>query len=60
MLSSTNNVPYNKRLASGKKFSHMKIISRKMTEAGAMKKEEERLDTYRQNHHGENPKYNED
>lgn len=45
---------------SGKQFGHMNITSRKMTEEGAMKKEEERLDTYRQNHSGNNPKYNKD
>ena len=43
----------------GKEFSHMKITSRRMTEEGAMKKEEERLKTYRQNQ-GVNPKYNKD
>lgn len=35
---------------SGKQFGHMNITSRKMTEEGAMKKEEERLGIYRQNH----------
>jgi hypothetical protein len=38
----------------------MKVTSRKMTEKGAMKKEKERLATYRQNHQGNNPKYNKD
>jgi predicted GIY-YIG superfamily endonuclease len=43
---------------SGKNFSKMNITSRKMTEEGAMKKESSRLDTYRKNHSGSNPKYN--
>lgn len=42
----------------GKKFSKMTITSRKMTEDGAMKKEAERLATYRKNHSNKNPKYN--
>lgn len=44
---------------SGKDFGHLKITSRKMTEKGAKKKEEERLATYRKNR-GKNPKYNKD
>ncbi len=44
---------------SGKKFGHMNITSRRMTEEGAMKKEENRLETYRKNS-GKNPKYNKD
>ena len=43
----------------GKKFGHMNVTSRRMTEAGAMKKEAERIETYRKNH-GKNPKYNKD
>ena len=43
----------------GKNFSSINITSRKMTEEGAMKKEADRLDTYRKNHKGSNPKYNE-
>ena len=43
----------------GKKFSHMNITSRRMTEDGAKKKEKERLETYRKNQ-GKNPKYNKD
>ena len=42
----------------GKKFSSMNITSRKMTEDGAMKKEAARLETYRKNHQGVNPRYN--
>ncbi|NRB64676.1 MAG: GIY-YIG nuclease family protein [Saprospiraceae bacterium] len=44
-------------LDAGKKFGHMNITSKKMTEGGAMKKEAERLATYRKNQ-GKNPKYN--
>lgn len=43
----------------GKKFSHMNITSRRMTNDGAKKKEAERLSTYRKNQ-GMNPKYNKD
>ena len=43
----------------GKKFGHMNITSRRMTEDGAKKKEKERLETYRKNQ-GKNPKYNKD
>lgn len=43
----------------GKKFGHMKVTSRRMTEKGAMKKETERLETYCKNQ-GKNPKYNKD
>jgi predicted GIY-YIG superfamily endonuclease len=42
----------------GKRFSTMNVTSRKMTEDGAMKKEASRLETYRKNHQGVNPKYN--
>ena len=42
----------------GKKFGHMKIISRAMTEDGAEKKEKERLEAYRKSHRGKNPEYN--
>ena len=41
----------------GKKFGHMNITSRRMTENGAKKKEKERLETYRKNQ-GKHPKYN--
>ena len=44
---------------SGKNFKKMTITSRRMTEDGAKKKEQERLETYRKNQ-GENPKYNKD
>jgi predicted GIY-YIG superfamily endonuclease len=43
----------------GKKFGHMNITSRRMTDEGAKKKEAERLKTYRKNQ-GDNPKYNKD
>lgn len=43
----------------GKKFGHMNVTSKKMTEDGAMKKEEDRLAIYRKNQ-GKNPKYNKD
>lgn len=43
----------------GKKFGHMKITSRKMTDEGAKKQETERLVRYRKNQ-GKNPKYNKD
>ncbi|MEW8417175.1 MAG: GIY-YIG nuclease family protein [Candidatus Thiodiazotropha endolucinida] len=43
----------------GKKFGHMNVTSRRMTEDGAKKKETERLATYRKNQ-GRNPKYNKD
>ena len=39
----------------GKKFSHMRITSRRMTDTGAKQKESERLKTYRKNQ-GKNPK----
>ena len=42
----------------GKKFTHMKAISRRMTEEGAKAKEAEKLKTYRRGHKGKNPKYN--
>jgi predicted GIY-YIG superfamily endonuclease len=43
----------------GKKFGHMNVTSRRMTEDGAKRKEAERLTTYRKNQ-GRNPKYNKD
>ena len=43
----------------GKKFGHMNVTSRRMTEDGAKRKEAERLATYRKNQ-GRNPKYNKD
>ena len=46
-------------LEEGKRFGHMKITSKKMTNEGARKKESARLATYRENH-GENPYYNKD
>jgi predicted GIY-YIG superfamily endonuclease len=44
----------------GKSFGHLTVTSRKMTEDGAMKKEENNLKTFRSNHNGRNPKYNKD
>ncbi len=43
----------------GKKFSSMKVTSKRMTEDEARRKEAELLATYRKNH-GKNPKYNKD
>ncbi len=43
----------------GKKFGHLRVTSKRMTEAGAMEKEAQRLATYRKNQ-GRNPKYNKD
>ena len=45
---------------SGKEFSHIKPVSRRMTEEGAQKKEQEMLEKYRKGHGGKNPKYNKD
>lgn len=45
--------------ASGKKFGHMSVTSRRMTEAGAKRKETQRLSTYIKNN-GKTPKYNKD
>ena len=44
----------------GKRFSSMQIASKKMTEEGAMKKEEEMLKNFRSNHRGKNPTHNKD
>ena len=44
----------------GKRFSALKITSRKMTEDGAQKRESEALETYRKGHGGKNPLYNKD
>ena len=46
--------------AKDKSFTKMDITSRKMTVAGAKRKEADRLSTYRKNHRGINPKYNKD
>lgn len=43
----------------GKRFTRMESTSRRMTEAGATKKEAEQLKNYRSNH-GKNPRYNKD
>ena len=44
----------------GKRFTKMTITSRRMTADGAKQKEGQALKTYRQNHAGRNPRYNED
>ena len=44
--------------ASGKDFTKMTIIGRPSTKEGASKWEEERIATYKRNHSGERPKYN--
>lgn len=42
-----------------KNFSHMNIIGPKVTKDSAEEWEEKRLEQYRENHGGKNPKYNE-
>ena len=42
----------------GKKFTKLVVTSCKMTREDAEKKEAELLETYRRNHSGKNPKYN--
>ena len=44
----------------GKRFGHLNVTSRRMTEDGAKKKEDGNLAMYRKNHGGRNPKYNKD
>ena len=44
--------------ADGKDFTNMTIIGRPSTAEGAGKWEEERIDTYKRNHGGDRPKYN--
>lgn len=44
----------------GKRFTKMTITSRKMSEDGAMKKEQAALETFRKSHGGKNPLYNKD
>lgn len=43
----------------GKQFTKFVLTSRRMTEAGAKRKEAEALARYRRGHGGRNPKYNE-
>lgn len=43
----------------GKRFSHLNVTSRRMTEDGAKQQETSRLATYRRNQ-GKNPRYNKD
>ena len=42
----------------GKVFTHMLIKGKAKTEAGAKKAERRSLETYRENHGGRNPRYN--
>ena len=42
----------------GKQFSRMDLVGPTVTKETAQKWERERLETYRKNHKGENPKYN--
>jgi len=44
----------------GKKFTSLQVTSRRMTDEGAKRKEENELAQYRRNHDGKNPKYNKD
>ena len=44
----------------GKNFDRLVVTSRRMTEEGARKKEEENLARYRKSHGGKNPRYNND
>ncbi len=44
--------------ADGKKFTKLAIIGGISTRKGAGKWEEERIETYKRNHHGKRPKYN--
>ena len=44
--------------ADGKEFTKMTIIGGPSTSEGAGKWEEERIDTYKRNHGGDRPKYN--
>ncbi len=43
----------------GKRFTSLNTIGRKVTENTAERLEEKSLETYRKNHGGKNPKYNE-
>lgn len=42
----------------GKQFTSLVLTSRRMTEAGAKRKEAEALNRYRRGHGGRNPRYN--
>ena len=44
----------------GKRFTHIKVTSRRMTEDGAQRKESQDLANYREGHKGRNPMYNKD
>ncbi len=44
--------------ADGKDFTKMQIIGRATTDERAGEWEEQRIATYKENHHGERPKYN--
>jgi len=50
----------NEHKESGKNFTSIKKVSRKMTPESAKKKETEKIGTYRKNHNGKTPKYNKD
>ena len=43
----------------GKRFDRVLVTSRRMTEAGAKRREQEALARYRRGHGGRNPLYNE-
>jgi len=45
-------------LRDGKEFTHMKKVGNAKTRSGALKTEKKSLETYRKNHGGNNPKYN--
>jgi predicted GIY-YIG superfamily endonuclease len=45
--------------SAGKDFTHMRIVGRAKSEAGARKAERDALARYRRNHRGENPRHNE-
>jgi len=44
--------------AAGKVFTTVNVVGRAKTPDGARAAERERLETYRRNHGGQNPKYN--
>jgi predicted GIY-YIG superfamily endonuclease len=46
--------------ADGKKFTRVKKVSINMTAESAKKRESEKLEAYRKNHRGKNPRYNKD
>ena len=44
----------------GKRFSRMEVTSRRMSDDGARRKEDEQLASYRRSHGKKNPRYNKD